>query len=536
MITTFNVVVNYPFSHWEAFVVMLFISSDLYVDAIQLALNDDDLGTKELLRTILKIYEQDSKTNPSIRTHTTKFCVVLLEDILRNDIKFEDREDLLPYLLKFKNNANLNKEENTYLILERMINRERRLPKPKIDELRQKMSNSLLFYEVFKIEKEMMELTQKCSMQEKVETQNEFFDNILSKAKELVEAFEGNKFLQSTDELNIEKIDFSNKESIMRGIKSYKKFKTKGMPTGLKKLNKLFGRSGGPTRGESICINALMHNFKTGLLLHFARWLVKYNSPSTTSDKKPLILFISLENEANMNLMELYKNAYEVLARESAIGKTDEEICDYVYEYFNDRGFTLIVERKIPEAFGYDEFVRTIEDYERQGYEIYGVLVDYMNNMKKFNSKVNRGDRPDLLLRALYSLMCNYTKNKNITLITAHQLNRGAADIANSGVIYPVKKFGANHLSDGMDPQREVDLVLFVHIEKNPLNGKTYLTVSWGKHRYVHDTPETHKFVCFELDQFGLKDDLNTNDDWGIRDIYAETKKKDRASSEEDLY
>jgi hypothetical protein len=45
-----------------------------------------------------------------------------------------------------------------------------------------------------------------------------------------------------------------------------------------------------------------------------------------------------------------------------------------------------------------------------------------------------------VLLRNLYNNMCNYNRTKIITQISAHQLNREAANIANAGKRYVILK------------------------------------------------------------------------------------------------
>ena len=112
-------------------------------------------------------------------------------------------------------------------------------------------------------------------------------------------------------------------------------------------------------------------------------------------------------------------------------------------------------------------------------------------------------------------------KHEGSCLVTAHQLNRDAAKIAASGATNIVDKFGIGYLADGMDPQREVDAVVFQHIEKNAVTNVPYLTMRIDKHRYVNDTPEMWKRTAYRFTPVGIPDDIN-GPDLSIKDIYTD--------------
>ena len=130
-----------------------------------------------------------------------------------------------------------------------------------------------------------------------------------------------------------------------------------------------------------------------------------------------------------------------------------------------------------------------IESYEACGCEIYGVIIDYVNQMKRHTFNGEKGVRDDLGIKNIFTALCNYCKNKAITLVTAHQLNRKAAELVSSGVRNVVKHFNENHLAGSMDVLREVDFAAYIHIERNQFQ-IPYFTMMRAKHRYVNNTPK----------------------------------------------
>ena len=259
-------------------------------------------------------------------------------------------------------------------------------------------------------------------------------------------------------------------------------------------------------------------------------WIASYNTPTPTAaeaGKIPLILLISLENEAYRNFIWMYRHFWETLHKKSSDHLTNDEIKEWTYATFNARGYKLIIERHKPAEFNYPRFVETIVYFESQGYYIVLVSVDYVNLMAKDGLPAEAGARNDLAVRALYSAMCNYTKTKGITFASAHPLKREAEALAASGVANAVKRFNKSHIADSFDVAREVDLEIVVHIERN-LDGTPYLTMFRWKHRYVDDTPLAHQYCAYPFYPEGIRDDIGGEPGY-VTDIYADPKSLERS-------
>ena len=253
--------------------------------------------------------------------------------------------------------------------------------------------------------------------------------------------------------------------------------------------------------------------------MSFAKWIVMHNKPYVDPDRPgiPTVLFITLENEANENIMWWFESMYVASHGRPPEGLSDDEIVDLVYDFFQHSGYDLIIERKLGPDFGYDEYVQMYERYQKAGHRILVTIIDYMNMMKKtINGKEGRSD---LALRDLYNKMCNFNKNRMTTQISAHQLNRDAARLV-VGATNVVKKFNDSHYADGMDVGREVDMEIFIHIERNN-QGVPYLTMMRGKHRYVNDTPDKDKYCAYKFDEYGIPDDIDEAESRVVKNIYA---------------
>ena len=85
-----------------------------------------------------------------------------------------------------------------------------------------------------------------------------------------------------------------------------------------------------------------------------------------------------------------------------------------------------------------------------------------------------------------------------------------------------MKRFHKGLIADAFSVAREVDLEIYIHIERN-LDGTAYLTMMRGKHRYVDDTPIAHQYCAYRFHpKFGIRDDMNIGDEY-VTDIYTDT-------------
>jgi regulator of replication initiation timing len=128
-----------------------------------------------------------------------------------------------------------------------------------------------------------------------------------------------------------------------------------------------------------------------------------------------------------------------------------------------------------------------------------------------------------LAIKELFSNVTNFTKSLDITLFTAHQLNRKAKELITvNKVLNAVKHFTEEHLADSTDVHREVDVSIFMHIEANH-DDVSFLTAIIRKHRYEDNTPNAHKYCAYPFyPNIGIIDDVDGRPGF-TSDIYAYT-------------
>lgn len=495
------------------------LNSEVYSDAIILLLNDNTAMVKTLVGGLCEVIDTELKNNTKSDDASSRFYLELMKELLQIDpVELGNDITRQGLLLKFQSHHYLtsNKEVKT-LILKILGNTDKITEARKID-LITNIRNKILWYNSFvKVKSMFGKLNNYNSTVDKV-TRDEILEGVNGLAREINQIF---TTIKSNANSAKERIDFSDKVSILRALSHHKTTKQHNiLKMGLQGLNRMFGKRGGIALGESVVFNALSHHYKSCMLMNIARWTVQYNTPhfNDSTGGIPTVLLISLENEAAENMMSLYKDAYTSITNEDTEGKSDEEIIEFIYDFFNQNGWRLIVERRLGQTFGDTELETLVKEYQSAGHRIVMTIIDYMNMMKK---KGNDSVGNHLKLRELYTNVVNFLKHEGSSLVTAHQLNRDAAKIAASGATNIVDKFGIGYLADGMDPQREVDAVVFIHIEKHNNTHAPYLTARIDKHRYVNDTPEVWKKTAYRFTPLGILDDIN-GPDQSIRDIYSD--------------
>lgn len=494
-------------------------SVDTFIDATILLMKSQDEKSVDLVNDLINLYTEELKTNASQDTTLNRSFIQLLEQLKRLPVGPDSKAERMSLLAKFLTKDEIKQEDVFCSALNSLFTTVEDDDKLNVSRLQKKLSNNVLYN---KFSKKCKRMWNKLNLYEgsvDEDKQDMYLNDAINIAREIIEITQTANRLDSGA---IERIIFSDEDSLMTGRQKFKDREVKGiLKTGLQGLNMMLGERGGFVLGESVCIFALLHNFKSGLLMTIARGLACYNDPNLLPNplnKKPLILFVSLENEANRNMDWLYKTAYEGTYRKSCKGLTDSEVIHFVRDFYTRRGFEFIMERRIGRFFGFEEYAMMIESYEAQGYLVVACLLDYAEKMRKAAGTDFSKSNAAYVLGELFNNLCNYNKAKDILFITAHQLNREAMELVGQKN-NAVKYFSARVAAKSIDISQEVDLEIFIHLEKNA-SGKKFLTMQRGKHRYVDNTPEKHKYVAYAFTDFGIEDDINGPAQF-VRDIYA---------------
>lgn len=273
------------------------------------------------------------------------------------------------------------------------------------------------------------------------------------------------------------------------------------MRTGWKAFNKMLGKLRGFRRGEFVITSGLQHQFKSGLLLCLLVHFCLFNRPFLRDPtKRPMILFITLENELQSNLIEIYKYIRENETGE-AVNESDiniEEATQYVCGRLEENGFTVRMVRFDPSEFTIAAFINYLDGVIAEGFEICMLMIDYLNMLSKtgIDTKVAGDD-----IRLMFRRLRNYCSSRGITTLTPHQLSSDALQLVRENVEDFVKTVANRGYYDGCRRLgQEPDLEITAHLVKH--KGATYLTVQRGKHRY-NVTPQDDQYLILPFSPIG---------------------------------
>lgn len=484
------------------------------IDALLLLLHSDDSTSAAVVDEMLNICDKEVVSNPQ---YTENNLYALYVDLLRavytQHIKVNNRKVIEAFLLKLKTNNDIIRDPDIYNNLKRIFSDDTALGDNQRDILLHKISNAILCYKNSSLVRMLgSKMNRIKNPTTPVDIQNKLIGEINDLCNSIMENNRSavTKLNADTEDHTVSYLDFSDKGNIERALKAYEENNvTSRFVTGWHGLNRAMG--GGFSLGSSIVFNALAFSAKSLMLLNFVRWTVTLND-APKQFKNPVCILYSLENETPQNLKLLFNAMYINKFRKEPPTDWDlTKIANFCFAEAKSRGWTLIIDRRLGTDFGYAELVASYQSYVAKGMTPLVVVIDYMNMMRK--GGVNgQSDRNDLMIRELYNNVRNFLANQPCTLVTAHQLNRKAAEMARLNPYGAVKKFGPDMLSDSTDPQREVDITFYQHKEKDT-SGRWWLTFNLAKDRYHHNTPEEDKFFAYMFDpKLGILDDIEGED------------------------
>lgn len=484
------------------------------IDALILLLHTDDAVSCSIVTEMIDICDREVDDNSQYNeSDLYSLYVDLVRAVLTQNVKVHDRKAIEVFLLKLKTNNDIIRDPEIYENLRRVFTDDTALGDNQKIALDHKLANAILGYKnnilLRSLNSKMSRIrnpTTPVELQEKIiEDIGDICTQILQNNRDNVE-----RLRPSEEDHKVSYLDFSDKDNITRALKVYETNNVSSkFVTGWQGLNRALG--GGFALGSSIVLNALAYSAKSLMLLNFVRWVVTLND-APKQYRNPVCILYSLENETPQNLKLLFTSMYINKFRKEPPGDWDlDKIANFCFEEAKSHGWRLVIDRRLGTDFGYSELVASYQSYVARGWTPLVIVIDYMNMMRKGGIK-GQNDRNDLMIRELYTNVRNFLANQPCTLVTAHQLNRKAAEMARLNPYGAVKKFGPDMLSDSTDPQREVDITFYQHKEKDT-SGRWWLTFNLSKDRYHHNTPEQDKFFAYMFDPIlGIMDDLGRED------------------------
>lgn len=291
------------------------------------------------------------------------------------------------------------------------------------------------------------------------------------------------------------------------------------LKTGYQGINRALGAPGGFFRGDTVLIGALQHNYKSGSLNDFLSDICHYNKPHCYKEgRQGAIVHVSLENGAEDDLNRIYKRAFYSLygkypTLEDLLNTDPKQVARVIEEYTCKNGFTYHYLRLNPSNVSYMDIQKLVIEFETQGYEIHVLGIDYLSMMNTTGIS-SKGDGTEY--QELFRVMRNFCSERNITLMTPHQLSTEATYLNRDGyeADFVTKVAGKSYWAKSKQIDREVDVEIvqhIIHCKDDMGRDKAYLTYCVGKNRRVHDTPVSHKSGALPFTEYGLIADLEKN-------------------------
>lgn len=249
---------------------------------------------------------------------------------------------------------------------------------------------------------------------------------------------------------------------------------------GVKKLNEKLGGSGG-TRGETVVFGAPSGHGKSVLLLNTA-WNIKRCNPAVETldkTKKPLVIYFSAENTPKITYIRFAKLVLN-LTKKQLKALEPEQVAMMLDAKLNgaDSGNIKLefVYRK-SNSFSVQDIRSMILERENDGYEVISICLDYLKLLK--NRKVNGQQEIRHILSDLSRDLADLAIEKNVLMISAFQLNRGAIQSNNLDLSFIAESLGM------------IDHVDYAYLFKRGFDVDTqlhYLQVFDGKERSTEKT------------------------------------------------
>lgn len=505
---------------------------DFFLNVLCLAVYSTEEATLRILNVVIDIFDEESNSDSAFQDELSKFYIELVREIVRDSLDVSKKGDVAALIVKLKQHPLVKEDPSIVEDIKEIINNKDDATRRRITNLQKSIRNWAVLYRNNQTMRKMFAKKQKAESTKNGITQDLLLQEMLDHAKEFIGQHEDTNVLSA----NVDFINMADIGSVTKGMKSFKdKRVDRVWRSGLQGMNRLFGPNhDSAVPGEFIGYAALSHHYKSGMLMNWARWICMLNTPGSIGKEFiPVVVFFSLENEVFENQMEWFKNAYSNHYGEPpSKNMTDREIIEYVTTEYAKNGFQLLVFRKMGEEFGYEEYVREIESLEQRNYKVLGSIIDYATLMKY---PEDAGSNDAKKLQTLCNRIGNYANHKGMITITGFQLGTEAQVLADSGTVNVVKKYGPAHLADCKGIMRELDVLFFMHLEKNH-QGVSFVTMKIAKHKYCR--LPSNNYTAYQLHEtLGLIDDIH-GENKEVLDIYAfgknDTVDKNSNSSELD--
>lgn len=460
-------------------IILLFRESEV-IDT----LNDD---SKDLVKSVLSTFR--GKTRLNNITGGEHDIIENLIDLIKNMLNSPESYDKLNLIQTLQ--LILKQNDSALSVIDKALNLESTTGglKRSIVSLRANLNN---YYK----EAELTSLIKKAAYDLSMGKLEESVQDYTSKLVVNIEAL--SNITKLKDPGIVDEIDISDDEEMNKVITKVKNQTTGDgrFKTGWLELNTML--NGGFRRGEMVLTSALQHNYKSGFCQSLFAQLCMYNSPVLLDkNKKPLALFISLEDDSDVIANFLYRYLYntEFSSQPDMEDVTPKEIAEYIKTKLTMTGFNVKILRVNPSDWTYKSLFNKIIEYEAAGYELEILFIDYLSKLPTTGCISSGPMGTDL--RDLMNRVRNFCNNsaRQVLVLTPHQLSVDCKQLLRNGISGQdlVKEIANKGYYEG---SRQIDQVVDLEIHQHIARiGKNYyLTMQRGKRRYPEIIDDEKKY------------------------------------------
>jgi hypothetical protein len=204
------------------------------------------------------------------------------------------------------------------------------------------------------------------------------------------------------------------------------------LKTGIKLLNQILAP--GYMSKRLYIYMGLPAGFKSGILLKTAQDIKKYNrgAPTKKIGKRKTVLIITMENSVEETVERLFnmtvttddireytpKQVIKMLREDGQMTLKDDDEIDIMIKYYPNRSIDT------------NDLYTIIEEIEDDNREVITLILDYIKRIRPAERSKDEKEE----LKNITNELKNLASELDIPVITAHQLNRGAATVVDAAM------------------------------------------------------------------------------------------------------
>jgi hypothetical protein len=182
----------------------------------------------------------------------------------------------------------------------------------------------------------------------------------------------------------------------------------------------------------------------------------------------------------DLKLLVIFFKSAVIFFKKLVMSNTSkEEMSKYVKDKLQETGFKVKFIRVDPSDWSYSSFFSLIEKYEKDGFELKTVILDYLSLIPTVGCIATGAVGSDL--RDLYRRVRNFFAKRKCLFISAHQLSPDAQMINRenlTGEVFLNRIMGKGFFDGSKKLSQEMDLELYAY--KFTQNNKDYLAIGKG--------------------------------------------------------